>query len=65
MDASQQARLFQAFEQVAETSRQLGGTGLGLSISQQLVRLMGGVISVQSAAGQGSCFSFEITANTA
>ncbi|MCE4557418.1 ATP-binding protein [Roseateles cellulosilyticus] len=60
MTPAQQARLFQAFEQVSEDSRHLGGTGLGLSISQQLVRLMGGQIVVQSTSGQGSSFSFEL-----
>jgi len=60
MTPAQQARLFQAFEQVADDSRHLGGTGLGLSISQQLVRLMGSQIVVQSAAGQGSSFEFEL-----
>jgi PAS domain S-box-containing protein len=60
MTPAQQARLFQAFEQVSEASRHLGGTGLGLSISQQLVRLMGSQILVQSTAGQGSSFSFEL-----
>ena len=58
MTTAQQARLFQAFEQVSDASRHLGGTGLGLSISQQLVRLMGGQIVVRSTAGQGSVFSF-------
>ncbi|MFG6467497.1 ATP-binding protein [Roseateles sp. BYS87W] len=57
---AQQGRLFQAFEQVSESSRQLGGTGLGLSISQQLVRLMGSQIVVQSTPGQGSRFAFEL-----
>ena len=60
MTAAQQARLFQAFEQVSEASRSLGGTGLGLSISQQLVRLMGSQIEVQSEAGQGTRFAFEL-----
>ncbi|RZJ11149.1 MAG: PAS domain S-box protein [Rubrivivax sp.] len=60
MTPAQQARLFQAFEQVSEASRHLGGTGLGLSISQQLVRLMGSQIVVQSTAGQGSSFVFEL-----
>jgi PAS domain S-box-containing protein len=62
MTPAQQARLFQAFEQVSDASRQLGGTGLGLSISQQLVRLMGSQIVVHSTAGQGSTFSFELRA---
>ena len=56
----QQARLFKPFEQVGDTQRRHGGTGLGLSISQELVRLMGGQISVHSEAGWGSEFSFEI-----
>ncbi len=60
MTAEQQGRLFQPFEQVAEDSRRLGGTGLGLSISQELVRLMDGSISVESAPGQGSHFRFEL-----
>jgi PAS domain S-box-containing protein len=60
MTQAQQARLFQAFEQVSDASRHLGGTGLGLSISQQLMRMMGSQILVQSTAGQGSCFSFEL-----
>lgn len=60
MTPAQQARLFQAFEQVSDASRHLGGTGLGLSISQQLVRLMGSQILVQSTAGQGSTFMFEL-----
>jgi signal transduction histidine kinase len=60
MTPAQQARLFQAFEQVSDASRHLGGTGLGLSISQQLMRLMGSQILVQSTAGQGSSFSFEL-----
>ncbi|MDR7333106.1 ATP-binding protein [Roseateles asaccharophilus] len=60
MTPAQQARLFQAFEQVSDQSRHVGGTGLGLSISQQLVRLMGSQIHVQSTAGQGSSFSFEL-----
>jgi PAS domain S-box-containing protein len=60
MTPAQQARLFQAFEQVSDASRHVGGTGLGLSISQQLVKLMGSQIHVQSTAGQGSSFVFEL-----
>ncbi len=55
-----QARLFQSFYQVADSSRSYGGTGLGLSISQELVRRMGGRIEVDSDTGRGSEFSFEL-----
>ncbi len=53
-------KLFQAFAQVGERSRQAEGTGLGLAISQQIVQLMGGKIKVESELGIGSKFFFEI-----
>ncbi|MBN8977844.1 MAG: response regulator [Rhizobiales bacterium] len=56
-----QARIFQEFEQADERIAQnYGGTGLGLSISERIVRRMGGHISLQSAIGKGSTFSFTL-----
>lgn len=51
-------RIFRPFEQEdASTTRRFGGTGLGMAISDQLVRLMGGQIVVESMKCQGSDFS--------
>ncbi|MCA8938506.1 MAG: two-component sensor histidine kinase, partial [Planctomycetes bacterium] len=54
-------RIFEKFYRVNdELSRQVEGTGLGLSISQQIAKAHDGVIEVDSAPGQGSCFTLRL-----
>jgi len=54
----QQASLFSNFSQANPTiAAKYGGTGLGLSLSQNLCRLMGGTIALESELGRGSKFT--------
>lgn len=55
-------RIFNAFERAEGDRRSGGGSGLGLSISRQIVRRMGGDITVEARPQDGgSCFSFTLS----
>ena len=52
------SRIFRPFEQEdTSTTRRFGGTGLGMAISDQLVKLMGGQIVVESLPESSSDFT--------
>jgi PAS domain S-box-containing protein len=52
--------IFEPFVQSSTGKQSIEGTGLGLPISRAFVQLMGGDITVRSAVGEGSTFSFAI-----
>jgi signal transduction histidine kinase len=57
----EQQRIFGKFYRVdPQQTRGVGGTGLGLYISRELVRLMGGQLSVTSTESTGSTFVVEL-----
>jgi hypothetical protein len=61
IDSAKLNLIFESFAQAdGSTTREFGGTGLGLAISRKLVEMMGGRLSVESAPGAGSIFSFEL-----
>jgi signal transduction histidine kinase/CheY-like chemotaxis protein/HPt (histidine-containing phosphotransfer) domain-containing protein len=63
ISAENQKLLFNSFSQLdGSSTRRYGGTGLGLVISRKLAQLMGGDVTVESALGEGSVFTFSARA---
>ncbi|MGA8403028.1 MAG: PAS-domain containing protein [Stellaceae bacterium] len=61
MSEDELRRAMQPFGQAqTSTTRAYGGTGLGLPITQGLVEAHGGVMSVVSAPGQGTCVTITL-----
>jgi CheY-like chemotaxis protein len=56
-----QTYIFEMFAQAdASTTRRYGGTGPGLAISQQLLKLMGASLRLESKPSEGSTFHFDL-----
>lgn len=59
--ADKLAHVFEEFAQADSShTRRFGGTGLGLAIVRKLAATMGGSVAVESAPGEGSCFTVHI-----
>ncbi|SDB31531.1 His Kinase A (phospho-acceptor) domain-containing protein [Pseudobutyrivibrio sp. YE44] len=55
-------RMFESFERLEENrNRNIEGAGLGMTITQNLLKMMGSNLEVESEYGKGSTFSFVIT----
>lgn len=62
MSQEYQNKIFDPFSQEQDNGRsKFQGTGLGMSIVKQLLDLMGGSIALESAPGQGSTFTVQIS----
>jgi diguanylate cyclase (GGDEF)-like protein len=61
MSAEQRDQLFQPFNRLGRENGQTPGSGIGLVLAKHLVEAMGGALGVDSALGQGSCFSVSLT----
>ena len=60
MNAEEQARIFEEFEQAGSTAQRSGGTGLGLAISARILREAGGALTLESTPGKGTTFTIRM-----
>jgi PAS domain S-box-containing protein len=62
LSPKQLAQLFQPFNRLGQDAAGgVDGTGIGLVVTKRLVELMGGAVGVESNAGTGSRFWFELS----
>ena len=62
IDPQKQAVIFKEFTQAeSDHTRKYGGTGLGLAITKRLIEIQKGHLSLESAPGVGSTFSYSLS----
>jgi signal transduction histidine kinase len=59
ISAEDRERIFDRFER-AVSERHYGGLGLGLWITREIVKVLGGEITVESTPGEGSTFTVRL-----
>ena len=64
VSADQQSLIFEKFRQGGDAANRPQGTGLGLPISRQIVEHFGGRMWIDTGAGPGACFVFELPFRT-
>ena len=62
MNAREQARVFDEFEQAGASAQRAGGAGLGLAISRRIMEEYGGTLTLSSVPGTGSTFEIRFPA---
>lgn len=62
IDPDNQQQIFEPFVSWDQEGRLADRSGLGLSIAKELTELQGGTLRVESAVGQGSCFTVRFPA---
>jgi two-component system phosphate regulon sensor histidine kinase PhoR len=60
LSAGEQERIFERFYRVEDKKHRTSGLGMGLYISAEIIDYHNGEIGVESAAGKGSTFYFEL-----
>lgn len=64
LSVDEQSQLFEPFNRLGRGSGGTAGAGIGLVLTRLLAGAMGGRVTVRSDAGQGSCFTLWLPAET-
>lgn len=60
IDYEDKSKIFERFFRVKDVQQKFSGLGIGLYVSQEIIKMHGGTIWVESELGSGSVFSFTL-----